>query len=585
MRSSFAPRYLLACVLLLTVLVTLLAVSAARRTHQELTRQLEDMGLALASTLEASSQSAIRGNALMEEMIGQRLLDNARLLDQLLLFRPPDPDWLGSIRAANRLLRIDLLDREGRPYAWPARPAPMGMMGMMMGHPPTSASPPASGSVADGHRSMMMLYMWGRRWGQAVPEPSTPASVRDRKFWEGSVFGVAVTARSFPGIIAIHADADYVLNFSKEIGVQREVEELGRRAGIESVAILDGDLVAVAHSDPARLGQRETDVGLRQLLAQGGTRTRFTPVDGAPSRLEVTRPFALGTARPGLLQVQLSIAPMEQVWRRDRLAAMLMGSVVLGLGILGLAAIFYTQHRRLAQVTALEAEVARRERLATLGNMVATVSHEVRNPLNAISMGLQRLRAEFHPTAEPDEYQRLLDLVTGEVRRLNTLVDESLALARAPRLQPEPVQVGDLLDEAVGLIEAEAHRIGVRIERHVPTDLPPVAADRSQLTQVLLNLARNALEAMPDGGTLRMEAAATPRALTLDVTDSGRGIPREIRPRLFEPYYTTKVTGLGLGLALARQIVEAHGGTIEFEPTAEGGSRFRITLPLPGAAS
>jgi signal transduction histidine kinase len=584
MRSTFAPRYLLASVLLLTVLVTLLAASAARRTHQELTRQLEDMGVALASTLEASGQSAIRGNALMEEMIGQRLLDNARLLDQLLLFRPPDPDWLGSIRGANRLLRIDLLDREGRPYAWPARPAPMGMMGMMMGHPPPSASPPASGSAAD-HRSMMMLYMWGRRWGQAEPEPSAPATVRDRKFWEGSVFGVAVTARSFPGIIAVHADADYVLNFSREIGVQREVEELGRRAGIESVAILDGDLAAVAHSDPARLGQREPDVSLRQLLAQGGTRTRFTPVGGAPSRLEVTRPFALGTARPGLLQVRLSTAPMEQVWRRDRLAAVLMGLVVLGLGSLGLATIFYTQHRQLAQVTALEAEVARRERLATLGHMVATVSHEVRNPLNAISMGLQRLRAEFHPTEEPDEYQRLLDLVTGEVRRLNTLVDESLALARAPRLQPEPVQVGDLLEEVVGLIEAEAHRIGVRIERQVPADLPLVAADRGRLTQVLLNLARNALEAMPDGGTLRMEAAATTRALTLGVTDSGRGIPREIRPRLFEPYYTTKVTGLGLGLAVARQIVEAHGGTIEFEPTAQGASRFRITLPLRGAAS
>ena len=587
MTLGFRPRYFLASVLLLTALVTLVAVSAARRTQQELSRQLEEMGLALASALEASSQSAIRGNALMEEMLGQRLLDNARLLDQVLLFRPPDPDWLGSIRATNRLLRVDLLDREGRPYVWPARSAPMGMMAMgrMMGHPPGSAQPPGPMAAADRHRAMMAIYMWGRRWGPVVPEQSAPAPIRDRKFWEGSVFGVAVTARSFPGIIAVHADAEYVLNFSREIGVQREVEELSRRAGIESVAILDPDLTVVAHSDPARLGQREPDDALRGLLEHGGTRTRFTPPAGAPSVLEVTRPLALGGGRAGLLQIRLSTAPMERVWRRDRLAAVFIGLAVLGLGILGLAAIFYTQHRHLAQVTALEGEVTRRQRLATLGNMAATVSHEVRNPLNAISMGLQRLRAEFQPTTQPAEYDRVLELVAGEARRLNTLVEEFLALARPPVLQPESIRVGDLLDEIVELIEPEARCTGVHVERLAPVDLPPLTADRDRLKQVLLNLARNALEAMPDGGTLRLEAAGAPRTLTLDVIDSGCGIPREARPRVFEPYYTTKVKGLGLGLAIARQIVEAHGGKIEVDPAAERGSRFRITLPLQEAGS
>ena len=585
-RSRFAPRYLLASLVLLTALVTLLAVSAARRTREELSRQLEETGLALASALEASSQSAIRGNALMEEMIGARLLDNARLLDQLLLLRPPDADWLGSIRAANRLLRIDLLDREGRPYAWPPPPAPMGMMGMgrMMGHRAASTPSPDSGSAADPHRTMM-LYMWGRRWAPAQPEQGAPAPLRDRKFWEGSVFGVAVTARSFPGIIAVHADADYVLNFSKEIGVQREVEELGHRPGIESVAVLDPDLVVVAHSDPARLGRREPDEALRRLLEQGGTRTRFTPADGTPSVLEVTRPLALGGARMGLLEIRLSTTPMEQIWRRDRLAAVVSGLAVLGLGVLGLGAIFYTQERHVAQVTALEAEVARRERLATLGNMAATVSHEIRNPLNAISMGLQRLRGEFQPTAGSEEYQRVLELVTGEVRRLNTLVDESLSLARPPRLEPKAVRVGELLDEVAGVIEGEARRAGVRIERRVATDLPALVADRDRLEQVLLNLARNALEAMPDGGTLRLDAATAGRTLVLDVADTGSGIPQDARPRIFDPYYTTKVTGLGLGLAVARQIVEAHEGTLEVEPVAGGGSRFRITLPLVRAGA
>ncbi len=569
-------RYFLASVVLLAALVSVVAVSAARRTQRELARQLEETGLALANALEASSQNVIRANALMEEMISQRLLDNARLLDQLLRFRPPDPDWLRSVSATNRLLRVDLLDLEGRPYTWPAPPGPMmggmGMrhqMGRMMGPP----------GVPGAHRAMMM-YLWGPRWRPEPPDPSVPPKVRDRTYWEGTAFGVAIGARTFPGIIAVHADAEYVLNFRREIGVQRQVEDLGRRAGVETVAILDPDLTVVAHSDPRRVGRQEPDTALRRLLEQGGTLTRFTTDDGAGSALQIARPLALDGVHPGLLQIRLSTAPMEAVWRRDRATAVVVALAVLGLGVLGLAVIFYTQHRHLAQVTRLEAEVARRHRLATLGNMAAAVSHEVRNPLNAISMGLQRLRAEFRPTAGPADYDRVLELVGGEVRRLNALVEEFLALARPPVLKPELVRLGDLLEEVVGLIEPEAHQTGIRIERRIPADLPPLVADRDRLKQVVLNLARNALEAMPDGGTFRLEAGRAPHALMLTVADSGAGIPPEARDRIFEPYYTTKVKGLGLGLPLARQIVEAHGGTITVEPVAGGGTRFLVTLPL-----
>jgi signal transduction histidine kinase len=571
----FSPRYFLVSVLLLTALVSVITVSAARRTRAELSSQLEARGTALADALEASSRNAIRSNALVEEMIGQRLLDNARLLDELLALRPPDPDWLRSMAATNRLIRVDLLDRDGRPYAWPAPPAPRArMMGMMgtMGHPPGSPGPP------EGHGAMMR-YFWGRRWRPEPPDPGVPSPIRDRRYWEGTVFGVAIGARSFPGIIAVHADAAFVLNFTTEIGLQRQIEELGRQPGIERVALLGPDLTVLAHSDPSRVGQREPDEPVAQLLERGGTLSRLTSAGGAGQALEITRPLMLDGARPGLLQIRLSTGSMEQVWRRDRLAAVVIGLAVLGLGALGLAAIFYTQQRHLARVTALEGEVARRQRLATLGNMAAGVSHEIRNPLNAISMGLQRLGAEFRPTGEREEYDRVLALVGGEVRRLNGLVEEFLAVARPPVLKPERLRVGDLVDETVALIEPEARRLGVRLERQVPDDLPTLTADRDRLKQVLLNLARNALEAMPGGGTLRLEAVASPRVLTLAVTDSGPGIPPEVRARLFEPYYTTKARGLGLGLAIARQIVEAHGGAIAVEPAEGGGSRFRVTLP------
>jgi two-component system sensor histidine kinase HydH len=574
MKPPFPLRYFLASVLLLATLATLFSLSAALRTQQELRRQLEEKGGALAGALDISSRNAILSNALMEEMIAQRLLDNARLVDQLLLSRPPDPEWLQRISAANGLARIELLDPRGRPYEPPPRP-PM-MPGMMMARPPATAAEAQE-------RHAMRMYMWGRRWTSPPAEDEVPPAIRDRKFWEGTVLGVAVGARSFQGIIAVHADAHSVLDFSRTIGVQHQVEELGRQAGVASIALLDRDLTVLAHSDPARVGARETDDTLRTALEHRRVLTRMVQKDGSATVYEVVKPLALEGSRSGLLRIGLSTASMDRVWRADRLAVAAMAAVVLGLGALGMAAIFYTQSRHLTHIRALEAEMARGERLATVGNLAAAVAHEIRNPLSAVSMGLQRLRAEFEP-AERDEYRRMVDLVQGEVRRLNAIVEEFLSLARPIQLRPEPVGVAALLDEIRQLVEPQARQAGIVLEQAIPPSLPDIRADRDRIKQVLLNLALNAIEAMPTGGRLTLGAAASSAALTLVVTDTGSGIPPELLPRVFEPYVTTKTKGLGLGLAIARRMVEAHGGRIEVESQVGQGTSFRIVLPRDGSA-
>jgi two-component system sensor histidine kinase HydH len=425
-----------------------------------------------------------------------------------------------------------------------------------------------------------MMYMWGRRWSSPVPEPDVPPAIQDRRFWEGSVFGVAVGARSFPGIIAVHADAAYVLNFSKEIGVQHQIEEMGHQPGIDSIALLDKDLAVVAHSKPERVGSRETDADLRRAIADGRTLARR---HAGALVYEVAKPLRLDGDRPGLLRIELSTASMDRVWRRDRMTAVLLAVGVVALGALGLAAIFYVQHRHLGEVAALEAEMERRKRLSTLGNMAAAVAHEIRNPLNAVSMGLQRLRAEHEP-ADADEYRALLDLIQGEVRRLNAIVEDFLSLARPLSLKVEPLAVAALVNEVLGLVESEARAAGVTVERDIPGDLPPLPADRGRIVQVMLNLLLNAVQAMPGGGWLGLAANASGDWLTISVTDTGPGIAPDVLPRLFEPYVTTKAKGMGLGLAIARRITEAHGGRIEAGNRPEGGSRFEVILPLGGAA-
>jgi signal transduction histidine kinase len=297
----------------------------------------------------------------------------------------------------------------------------------------------------------------------------------------------------------------------------------------------------------------------------------------------VVKPVALDESNLGFLKIGLSLGSMEVAWRNSLHAIVILGLGILAAGILGMAAIFHNQHLHLQEVKALEIEVLHRERLSALGNLAATVAHEIRNPLNAISMGLQRLKVEFHPTDGQEDYSRLTELMLGEVHRLNSIVEQFLSLARPLEIKPEPLRVEDVLNEVATLVKGEAQQSKVRIRVVAPLTLPPLKADREYLRQTLLNLILNGLQAMPEGGTLTLAAKTSNGNFLISVTDTGTGIAPENRTRIFEPYFTTKAKGTGLGLAVSRRIIEAHGGTITAANEAGGGCRFVISLPLDGA--
>jgi signal transduction histidine kinase len=570
----FLPRHFLASGLLLLILASLYVFFEAHRLQQALLRQTEDKGTALAKAMETSVKNAIVGNALLEDLIRQRLVDNARLVDQLLLSRHVDQALLEELSAMNRLQKIDLLDEQGRPWKLAALPAMI------------AARKKAREDALQAQRPTIS-YAWGKRWRlptekaeEKTGEP--PPAVRDKEFWKGSAFGVAVGARSFPGIIAIHANADYIFNFEKAIGVQTQIEDLGRQSDSEFVSFLDSDLNVVAHTDRGRIGQQEkeplvlrakVDRQLFSKIVEGGAGKRY---------LEVVKPVVLDESNLGFLKIGLSLGSMEVAWRNSLRAIVILGVAILGAGILGMAAIFHNQHSHILEVKALEAEVLQRERLAALGNMAAAVAHEIRNPLNAISMGLQRLKLEFKPAHEGEDYSRLTALMLGEVHRLNTIIEQFLSLARPIEIKAEVFPLPEVLQELAALQDSDAKRSKVQIRVSAAPNLPPLKADPSHLTQVLLNLMLNGLQAMPTGGTLSLEARTSNGKFLIAVADTGTGITAENQRRIFEPYFTTKANGTGLGLAISRRIIEAHGGTIMVSNQTGGGCRFEISLPLNG---
>jgi len=501
-------------------------------------------------------------------------LDNARLIDQLLLARDVDQALLKQISAMNRLQKIDLLDQQGRPWKLAALPAMVARK--------------KEGEEVVQRRQQMISYMWGKRWRLPREKAGNraaglPPRITKSEFWKGSAFGVAVGARSFPGIIAIHANADYVLNFEKEIGVQTQIENLGRHSDSEFIAFLDSDLNVVAHTDRGRIGLQEKEPLLLRAKVDGQLFSQIVESSGGKRYFEVVKPVALDESNLGFLKLGLSLGSMEIAWNNSLRAIVILSVAIVAAGILGMAAIFHNQQTHMLEVKALEAEVLHRERLSALGNLAAAVAHEVRNPLNAISMGLQRLKVEFWPTDDPEDYSRLTELMLGEARRLNSIVEQFLSLARPVEIKAEALPLQEILKELAELEESHARQSNVRIQVIAAPNLPALKADPNHLTQVLLNLMLNGLQAMPEGGTLTLEAKTSKSNFLIAVTDTGTGIAAENQRRIFEPYFTTKAKGTGLGLAISRRIIEAHGGTITAANEPGGGCRFEISLPLNGA--
>lgn len=221
------------------------------------------------------------------------------------------------------------------------------------------------------------------------------------------------------------------------------------------------------------------------------------------------------------------------------------------------------------------------ERLAAIGRLAAQITHEIRNPLSSVALNIELLGDDVAhlPAERQKEAAAILSAVGKEVDRLTQITEGYLRFARLPAARRVAGDVGDLLADLVAFSQADAAKAGVMLELHVEAELPPVPYDPARLRQAVLNLLRNGVEAAGRGGTVRVGARATAKGTRVSVEDTGPGVPEVVRARLFQPFFTTKPSGTGLGLMLAREIVLEHKGELDVESSPLGGAAFTIDLP------
>lgn len=232
----------------------------------------------------------------------------------------------------------------------------------------------------------------------------------------------------------------------------------------------------------------------------------------------------------------------------------------------------------------LEEEKLRTERLAVIGTMSAKLAHEIRNPLSSITLNISLVRDEIETLTKDNspagtESRTLLQSLDTEVRRIQRVTEDYLKFARLPKPMPDRVQLNEILDQGLAFLDSLFTATNVTVGKELDPDLPVLHADEGQLWQAILNLVRNAIEAMPRGGLLSVRTESRSDWVVLTIRDTGKGMTEPECAQVFTPFFSTKVGGTGLGLPLTQQIINEHGGQIRCESAPENGTTFVIELP------
>ena len=251
--------------------------------------------------------------------------------------------------------------------------------------------------------------------------------------------------------------------------------------------------------------------------------------------------------------------------------------------------------RNLGYMTQMHSTLNYSRKLAALGRLMAGVAHEVKNPLNAMTIHLELLKGKLLKIGEPvgasaprasdlgprtSDVDRHIDIIASEIQRLDRVLNGFLKFARPDELKLQPVHLALVISDVVTTVTPEAERMGVTVKSECAADLPAINADPGMLRQALLNLALNGCQAMPDGGTLRIACRTASRGrVEVDIDDTGIGIAPENLQKIFDLYFTTKEKGSGIGLSMVYRIVQLHDGEVEVESTPGRGTRFRLVFP------
>lgn len=388
--------------------------------------------------------------------------------------------------------------------------------------------------------------------------------------------------------------------------------------GVKEISIISNADEIIASTDPLRVGEEVTQKKKERIIkAELGE-----PVSKEGKVYNVILPVVAGNEHYGYIHLKINAEDFSEILSSNAVKRIVATSLVFGLGIIlavvlswmytkpinnvvdaarsvaagDLTSELHTDRKdeigelthtfnfmvqKLREQRALEEKLREAEHLSGIAQLAKGIAHEIRNPLNFISLSIDHLRKKYSPQTneEKEQFESLITSIKHEIQRLNKLVGDFLDYGKPLRLSLQDIDMGSLINEIIALVRAKAEKDGIRIH-YYNGELPALFVDPELIKTCIFNVILNAFQAMPAGGDLTVSTNASNDRAYIIIEDTGIGVSRENLSKLFDPFFSTKSTGLGLGLAMTKRVVEEHGGKVDFQSTEGKGSTINIALPV-----
>lgn len=392
---------------------------------------------------------------------------------------------------------------------------------------------------------------------------------------------VRIERKTQPGSVLVTVGPEKQIFIKAQIGLQLLIASLENRNIVKYISFIDDNFRIVADSDPIRIGVTEEEIEYLDVLESG---VSYFFRDSDEDVMKILHPMDFTPNNRGILKIAYPITRIDKIYENTFKSVVLNSSVVMIIAIIAAVVAVQLNRRNVEKIESMERQIRENAKLASLANLTAGVAHEVRNPLNSVAITIQRLQLEFTPKNDEDleEYTALTDLMKQEVDRINLIITDFLDFAKPFEPRKSRFSINDFLASSVSLIGAEAEEKGVRlVANNTEKDLT-FLGDREKLSQVLINILRNALDASSPADTITIESRINKdqSCWELQIKDNGHGISKENLNHIFDIYFTTKQNGTGLGLYICRKIIQAHKGKIDLQPNPGTGITVSISLPV-----
>jgi len=394
---------------------------------------------------------------------------------------------------------------------------------------------------------------------------------------------IALSRKDNTGTVVISLDKSGSVYWILKIAGEKGMDKIGEGHGIIYMQIINDRhklLSSVGQPAPA-LSQK--NFNLKEILS-GKIKIASRKIDYHGNKiLDLAAPLYLDKKIVGMVRIGLDRSSMDKSLAENKQNIFFFSLFIVVIAVLSMWLLYHDQNRHLAGIVEMERQLEKAERLSSLGQLAAGVAHEIRNPLNAISMATQRLKRDFIPSdpQKIDDFQNLSGIIRDEIKRLNGIIEEFLNFSKSRRLDFCKFSVTELLQKIVSLMKEEALSRGITIETTWRQDPVPISMDVNKLQQAFINLIKNAMESITaeKGKIVIAVEKEGKNYIVVKISDSGCGMTEEEIEKIFNPEYTTKEKGVGLGIPLAFEIIRGHGGDIRVLSRKDKGTTFDVILP------